>query len=106
MCGGPGREPSWLPSATCANEAPGWDHTCGIYAFKEAGQIRALLIGSAPSVVGRVELSGLVIEHESGYRAERARIVELITPPGLREAVQARYPKVPVVETTESTWPT
>jgi hypothetical protein len=29
-------------------------------------------------VLGRVELAGKVIEHELGYRAERARIVELI----------------------------
>ncbi|HET6791336.1 MAG TPA: hypothetical protein VFI35_07090 [Actinomycetota bacterium] len=29
-------------------------------------------------VFGRVELAGKVIEHETGYRAERARIAELI----------------------------
>ena len=32
-----------------------------------------------PDVVGRVELSGLVIEHESGYRVSNARILDLWT---------------------------
>jgi hypothetical protein len=34
--------------------------------------------GSDGAVLGRVLLAGKVIEHETGYRAERARIGELI----------------------------
>lgn len=64
--------------------------SCGFYALKEldpdllivarSGLPRAdARDGSEEHVViGRVELAGKVIEHARGYRAERARIVELI----------------------------
>ena len=38
-------------------------------------------------VMGRVELAGKVIEHEWGYRAERARIAELIPFRGTEQSV-------------------
>jgi hypothetical protein len=42
--------------------------------------LSSMLVLSAPGVVlGRVELAGKVIEHSLGYRAERARIAELIS---------------------------
>ena len=63
--------------STCP-ESPGYHCSCGIYAVKERWQL--LSAGFAATVVGRVELSGLVIEHERGYRAQRARIVELYAP--------------------------
>ncbi len=64
--------------------------SCGFYALKELDPDLLILarhgfpIGDAEDgseqhvVIGRVELAGKVIEHERGYRAERARIVELI----------------------------
>jgi hypothetical protein len=64
--------------------------SCGFYALKEldpnllitarAGLPRAEATDGSEQhvVIGRVELAGKVIEHERGYRAERARIVELI----------------------------
>jgi hypothetical protein len=61
--------------------------TCGFYAFKDlAPELVALHEyvpdpGSGPDmriVIGRVELAGKVIEHDLGYRAERARIAALI----------------------------
>jgi len=56
---------------------PGEDCSCGFYAMKE---LSSMLGFSAPGVVfGRVELAGKVIEHNLGYRAERARIAELIS---------------------------
>jgi hypothetical protein len=62
-------------------EAPGFFCACGIYAVKS----RSDLSGFGPLdrsgvVVGRVELTGVVIEHEKGYRAQRARIVDLSAP--------------------------
>jgi hypothetical protein len=49
---------------------------------------RHLGLGSASGLVmGRVELAGKVIEHEFGYRAERARIVELIPFKGTERSV-------------------
>jgi hypothetical protein len=47
-------------------------------------------------VLGRVELAGKVIEHERGYRAERARIVELIPLRGTERAVEALARRVGV----------
>jgi hypothetical protein len=38
-------------------------------------------------VLGRVELAGKIIEHEWGYRAERARIAELIPFRGTEQSV-------------------
>jgi hypothetical protein len=70
------------------HEVPSEDCTCGFYSLKElelavahaemfyfmATQGR----GHGQVVLGRILLSGKVIEHDLGYRAERARIVELI----------------------------
>jgi hypothetical protein len=58
---------------------------CGFYAMKELAP-ELVVAASEPAqrgmegvfVLGRVELAGKVIEHDRGYRAERARIVELI----------------------------
>ena len=61
---------------------------------------RRFLPGAAATVVGRVELAGKVIEHDFGYRAERARVAEVFTVDGAAdwaEAVAARY-RVPVGE--------
>ncbi len=50
-----------------------------------------------PDVVGRVELSGLVIEHESGYRASNARILDLWTEsPIIADWLSKLYPDVSV----------
>jgi hypothetical protein len=69
--------------------------TCGFYAatsLRGAVQVASFFIRTSSAqagrpwtqdqrigvVLGRVELAGKVIEHDRGYRAERARIVELI----------------------------
>jgi hypothetical protein len=63
---------------------PGEGCSCGFYAMKE---LSSMLGFSAPGVVlGRVELAGKVIEHNLGYRAERARITELISIAGDRRS--------------------
>jgi hypothetical protein len=70
--------------------APDEDCTCGFYAVKSREDVGAYtpgLIyqlggtredGGDGAVFGRVLLAGKVIEHATGYRAERARITELI----------------------------
>lgn len=100
-------------AAACAScvEIPGWSHTCGIYAVKEPRLLSSAFLtasGQAELVRGKVEMSGLVIEHEHGYRAQQARIVELAVPPHLVEAAGARYPEVVVipVERGALSWPT
>jgi len=49
---------------------------CGVYAFKEAGALLGQRWGasSAPLVHGLVVLTGKVVEHERGYRAQRAEV--------------------------------
>jgi hypothetical protein len=78
---------------TC-REVPGWSHTCGIYAVKDP--LALLPFGYEFGIEGRVELSGVVIEHETGYRATKARIVELWVPrsAGVVDVIRARYPGV------------
>lgn len=56
-------------------DVPRWNHSCGIYAVKDPRNIYRFHRGT--EVVGRVEMWGSVIEHEHGYRAERARITDL-----------------------------
>jgi hypothetical protein len=58
------------------HEVPSESCTCGFYAVKELAHLMPLFAIGA-TVVGRVELAGTVIEHEIGYRAARARILEL-----------------------------
>ena len=81
-------DPHRAPDETCS---------CGFYAMKELRPELVLVATSAQAegpgatgrmVLGRVELAGKVIEHELGYRAERARIVELI--PIWGEEIQIR----------------
>ncbi|MFH1329163.1 MAG: hypothetical protein ABIJ48_00675 [Actinomycetota bacterium] len=48
---------------------------CGIYAFKDAGALWGARPGAWPGIIyGLVALSGKVIEHEHGYRAQRAEV--------------------------------
>lgn len=86
--------PKAVHRATCSSclEVPGWNHTCGIYATKRKG-----LAYPEGTVLGKVELTGLVIEHEAGYRARTARIVELWTDGSVDPAaLRRRYPGVTV----------
>jgi hypothetical protein len=92
---------SWV-TATCSRPAASWhvapeeDCTCGFYAMSTLPPVvsgcgfRTAEIGPGSTsgvVMGRVELAGKVIEHEWGYRAERARIAELIPFRGTEQSV-------------------
>jgi hypothetical protein len=96
--------------------APDEDCTCGFYALKSPENVAeftaAIIFQSAASraeggeeaVLGRVLLAGKVIEHETGYRAERARIAELIpttTDGGMTRSLAARLglPVGPTLDT-------
>jgi hypothetical protein len=76
-------------------EVPGWSHTCGIYAVKD---IASIFAARGNCIAGIVELSGLVIEHDDGYRAEEARIIELWVDESVAvaQAIAVRYPEVTV----------
>jgi hypothetical protein len=64
---------------------PGESCACGFYAMKDLSR---MLLFSAPGIVlGRVELAGKVIEYTAGFRAERARITELISTEADRRSV-------------------
>ena len=82
------------------HDAPGERCSCGFYAMKELHPHLLQLVAFAQRhemttrsqgtfVLGRVELAGKVIEHARGYRAERARIVELIPLRGSERDVDA-----------------
>jgi hypothetical protein len=75
-----------------AHEVPGDECRCGFYAMSS---LRGLLAEGDPrvmhsegAVLGRVALAGKVVEHEHGYRAERARILELIPIQGTEVSVK------------------
>lgn len=82
----------------CGHVQPNEDCTCGFYAVKLLSQLLPPLPLRTPEsgvdrgvesgvVLGRVELAGKIIEHEYGYRAERARIAELIPIRGTERTV-------------------
>jgi hypothetical protein len=93
------REATWVPgewlTAHCSikdHTAPREGCTCGVYAAKDLNQLTPVV--GAPAIVGKVRLAGKIIEHDRGYRAERARIVELLPTEGksqLTESVAGRY---------------
>lgn len=58
---------------------PGWNCTCGIWAFKDLDRLVAAIGSSYGSVrvIGTVSLWGRVIETENGYRAQYAYPAEL-----------------------------
>lgn len=85
--------------ATCSHcdVVPSWDHVCGVYAAKDAGDVH-VFYGWSP-IVGRVEMWGNVIEHENGYRAAHARITDLwVHDPHRTARISAAYPSVNVTE--------
>ncbi len=77
-------------SEEASHLAPDEGCSCGFYAMKTPDAVAWFATmghdrtdadrtdGSIGVVLGRVELAGKVIEHETGYRAERARIAEFI----------------------------
>ncbi len=92
----------WWVTATCSRGAASWhvapeeECTCGFYAMSTLPPVvsacgyRTAEIGPGDTsgvVLGRVELAGKIIEHEWGYRAERARIAELIPFRGTERSV-------------------
>jgi hypothetical protein len=97
-----GAESNWV-TASCAisgsptHEVPAEGCTCGFYSLKELDLAKDLATplhlmtmhrgGVGQVVLGRILLSGKVIEHDSGYRAERARVAELIPFVGTERSV-------------------
>ena len=89
-----GAESGWV-FASCAvdpgdpEHVPGWGCTCGFYATKNLPQfLPKAFVGLVDLplgedgvelgwIFGRVELAGKIIEHDDGFRAQRARIAEL-----------------------------
>ena len=87
-----GAESGWVVASCAAGSVdpehvPGWSCTCGFYATKNLAQFcKAIALVDLPPredgvkhgwIFGRVELAGKIIEHDDGYRAQRARIAEL-----------------------------
>lgn len=95
----------WAPWVTArldaecnvCSEPPGWSHSCGIYSVKDP--VHLDVYAHFPvRVVGQVELRGLVVEHEDGYRAQGARIVRLwVEDRQTAVALTRRYPDVQVL---------
>jgi hypothetical protein len=90
-----GAESGWV-RATCRgarffslppHAAPGEECSCGFYAVKQIALLPSVA-GFGDTVLGRVQLAGTIVEHELGFRAELARIVELV--PWLGSESEAR----------------
>lgn len=86
----------WIDGKMTAQHAAGETVTdygaAGVYAWKTLKQARSYVAGQSHKVIaiGEVELWGDVVEHDLGYRAERAkirRIIELECAPYARKDV-------------------
>jgi hypothetical protein len=82
--------------APIAHDAPDWSCSCGIHAYYEPwwGPL-----GRRGLIYGAILAWGRIVEHERGFRAERAQIIALAEGPNVR-AVAERY-DVPVLTDTE-----
>jgi DNA-binding NarL/FixJ family response regulator len=95
-CPWEGAESSWVVASCTLRDrpshvAPAENCSCGFYAMKTLeGLLWEMLdwmSAEDAKVLGRIELAGKIIEHEHGYRAERARIAELIPVQGTERDV-------------------
>lgn len=69
------KTPYLMPGSV--KEVPeGWD---SLTIHSPWGTLRRVIFKAIP-VLGFVEMSGIVVEHEHGYRAQRVRIVKLYSP--------------------------
>jgi hypothetical protein len=87
----PGADPA-LTVEDPPHEVPMEDCSCGFYAMRSLQQHFVSMIAeqfdrAEMYLLGRVLLAGKVIEHARGYRAERARIAELIPVNGTERTV-------------------
>ena len=76
------------------HSAPYEDCACGIHATRDPEAVLSYLRGrdepaTVARVLGRVQLWGRVVEHERGWRAERARALDVWLPPELDGALDA-----------------
>jgi hypothetical protein len=84
-----------LPRDRELHAAPAAGCTCGIYAAREPAGAWTYLRGrddadTVARVIGRVMLWGKVVEHEDGWRAERARPLDVYTGDrGLRRRLES-----------------
>lgn len=85
---------TFIAECDSCEEIPGWDDRCGVYAVKDIALVPAF---HGPVVLGKVEMSGIVIEHEAGYRASHVTITDLwVDDPMIGVEVADRYPDVRV----------
>jgi hypothetical protein len=105
----------WV-TASCAMKddprhvTPSEDCSCGIYAVPT---ISALFAQGFPVengdgtgfVMGRVELAGRIVEHEFGYRAEKARIAELVPLEGCTRDVRRLASRLGLPIAPAVSWP-
>jgi hypothetical protein len=83
-----------VPKSSPSHAVPKEDCSCGFYAMRDLdrdlvdmSRFGLLADRTQVHVLGRVLLAGKVIEHARGYRAERARIAELIPVKGTEGTV-------------------
>ena len=101
--------------APAGHDAPHWGCHCGIYVTSSPDHqsVRGadMVVGhdlgaawgvrSSPRAVGIVELTGVIVEHDSGARGQRGEIRVLWVPEDWKRRVQRLYPEVEVIGVPE-----
>jgi hypothetical protein len=104
-----GYRPSRIAIEGACSEAPGLECSCGLYAVADPDSYQLSLYAGddwaelRTTVMGVVELSGVIIEHElhSVMRGQKAQIKAIVLPPGHRWRAD-RYPGVAIFSDKES----
>lgn len=82
----------WLPDAPMTGEDVDLHNYNGVHAFKTMEQLELNYGSYEGFAVGRVKLWGTIVEHETGYRAQYARPVSIVSaPPLCKERIEANY---------------
>ncbi len=76
------------PGENCASAV---GYGCGYYAYKTKEQAEIHMVAGEGQAIACVHLSGKVIEHEGGYRAEILEVLEVETPPAPPDNVTVMY---------------
>jgi hypothetical protein len=93
----PGRQLTAVCRCDPSHAAPGISCTCGVHAARDPVDAFTYLHGRDEAatlcrLLGEVELSGLVVETEAGYRAAAAYPLRLyVNDPEIAEALEAIY---------------
>lgn len=69
---------AWLPEVPMDGAGIDIHNRCGVHAFKKLEDARTFIVPDWICAIGEVRLWGTIVEHEMGYRGEKAKVHRII----------------------------